>query len=405
MSPRVGRHFLQLPGPSNVPDRILQALARSTIDHRGPEFAAMTKRILDGLGRVFATEHEVFLYPSSASGAWEAALVNTLEPGDRVLLLANGFFAEKWGRVAGEMGFEVETLEGDWRRPPDPGAVEERLRGDAQETIRAVLLVHSETSTGIRADVAAVGEAIRGAGHPALFMVDAVSSLASIEFRHDAWGVDVTVAGSQKGLMLPPGLAFTAASPRAAEAAAASSHPRSYWDWEAMRERNRDGFFPYTPATNLLFGLEEALAMLQEEGLEEVWARHERFARATRRAVRAWGLETVCIVKGAHSATVTSVPVPEGADADAFRAHLLERYDVTLGKGLGRLEGRAFRIGHLGELNAPWLLGALAAVEMGLEDVGIAHEPGGLQAALTSLREAGSGAGVDGSRDEEERSG
>lgn len=388
-----GRHFLQLPGPSNVPDRILQAIGRPTIDHRGPGFGRMTRRILDGLEEVFGTEHEVFVFPSSASGAWEAALANTLEADDRVLLLANGFFAEKWGRVARGLGLEVEGLEGDWRLPPDPVSVEERLAEDPEGQIRAVLLVHSETSTGVRADVAGIRRAIDAADHAALFMVDAVSSLGAMEYRHDAWGVDVTVSGSQKGLMLPPGLGFTAVSPRAADAASGGGQPRSYWDWAAMRERNRDGFFPYTPATNLLFGLDEALEMLREEGMDRVFRRHERFAEATRRAVRAWGLETVCAREGGHSSTVTSVLVPEGSDAEAFRALALERFDLSLGKGLGRLEGRAFRIGHLGDLNEAWLLGALAAVEMGLALAGVPHQAGGVQAAIDHLKETTDGGG------------
>ncbi len=393
MPRRPGRHFLQLPGPSNVPDRILQAIGRPTIDHRGPGFGRMTRRILDGLEEVFGTDHEVFVFPSSASGAWEAALTNTLETDDRILLLANGFFAEKWGRVARGLGLEVEGLEGDWSLPPDPVSVEERLAADPERQIRAVLLVHSETSTGVRADVAGVRRAIDAADHPALFMVDAVSSLGAMEYRHDAWGVDVTVSGSQKGLMLPPGLGFTAVSPRAADAAARGGQPRSYWDWGAMRERNRDGFFPYTPATNLLFGLDEALEMLREEGMERVFRRHQRFAEATRRAVRAWGLETVCAREGAHSSTVTSVLVPEGSDAEAFRALALDRLGISLGKGLGRLEGRAFRIGHLGDLNEPWLLGALAAVEMGLGLAGVPHDAGGVQAAIDHLRDTSDGGG------------
>lgn len=388
-----GRHFLQLPGPSNVPDRILHALARPTIDHRGPAFGRMTARILEGLEEVFGTRDEVFVFPSSASGAWEAALVNPLEAGDRVLLLESGFFAAKWGRVARELGFRVESLEGDWRHPPSATALERRLSADTDHEIRAVLLVHNETSTGVAADVPSFREAIDAAGHPALFMVDAVSSLGSMEYRHDEWGVDVTVAGSQKGLMLPPGLGFTAASARAAEAARASGHDRSYWDWGRMRERNRDGYFPYTPATNLLFGLEEALTMLAEEGREAVVRRHDRYAEATRRAVEAWGLETVCADPANHSSTVTSVLVPEGSDADAFRTLTLERFDVSLGKGLGRLEGRAFRIGHLGGLNEPWLLGALAAVEMGLGLAGVSRTEGGVQAAMAHL--AGTSDGGD----------
>lgn len=389
-----GRHFLQLPGPSNVPDRVLHAMAKPTIDHRGPAFAGMTRRILDRLKEVFGTDHRVFVFPSSASGAWEAALVNALDPGDRVLLLANGFFAEKWGRMGRELGLELEWLTGDWRVPPAPDAVKERLAGDGEGRIRAVLLVHSETSTGVRSDPAAVREAIDEADHPALFMVDAVSSLGAMEYHHDGWGVDVTVAGSQKGLMLPPGLGFTAVGPRAAEAAASGGHGRSYWDWGRMRERNRDGFFPYTPATNLLFGLEEALEMLREEGMEEVYRRHDRFAEATRRAVSGWGLETVCARDDAHSSTVTSVLVPEGSSADVVREVALERFGLTLGTGLGRLEGRAFRIGHLGDLNEPWLLGALGAVEMALSVANVPHQAGGAQAALEYLRdtsEAGGG--------------
>lgn len=380
-----GRHFLQLPGPTNVPDRILRALSRPTIDHRGPEFADLTRELLDGLRRVFRCDGPVFIYPSSASGAWEAALVNTLSPGDRVLAFDHGFFARKWQRVALRLGLEVEFRPGDWRRPVGPDAVASALSAAPYD---AVLIVHNETSTGVRTDVEAVRRAMDAAGSDALLMVDAVSSLAAMEYRHDEWGVDVTVSGSQKGLMLPPGLAFVAAGAKALEAQRSAELSRSYWDWGDMLEYNERGFFPYTPATNLLYGLREALAMLEEEGLDRTFARHRRFAEATRRAVRGWGLETYCVDEAAHSDSGTTVLLPEGSNAEALRRLILERWDMSLGKGLGELEGRVFRIGHLGDLNALTLIGALGGVELGLDAAGIAFERGGVDAALRYLGEA-----------------
>jgi alanine-glyoxylate transaminase/serine-glyoxylate transaminase/serine-pyruvate transaminase len=385
MTYRSGRHFLQLPGPTNTPFRLLQAMARPIIDHRGPEFARMTKRLLEDLQWLFRTEHPVFVYPSSATGAWEAALANTLSPGDRVLGFDRGVFAGKWCQVAERLGLDVHRVPGDWRRPPDPSDLEALLAEDVGQAIRAVLLVHSETSTGVRTDIAAMREAIDRADHPALLMVDAVSSLGCMEFLHDEWGVDVTVCGSQKGLMLPGGLGFTAVSPRSLEASETASIPASYWRWDEMLQFNERGFFPYTSATGLLYGLEEALAMLREEGLDTVFARHDRHARATRRAVGAWGLEMVPETADHASSSLTAVVMPEGHDADGFREVVLDRFDMSLGKGLDQLEGRVFRIGHLGDFNDLMLAGTLAGVEMGLSAAGVPHQAGGVQAALDLL--------------------
>ncbi|MCS6877919.1 MAG: aminotransferase class V-fold PLP-dependent enzyme [Geminicoccaceae bacterium] len=382
---RAGRHFLQIPGPTNVPDRILRAIDRPTIDHRGPEFRRLALAVLDGLKRVFKTRGPVIVYPSSGTGAWEAALVNTLSPGDRVLMVETGHFATMWKEMAGRLGLEVEFVPGDWRSPVDPERIEAVLGEDRARRIKAVCIVHNETSTGVRSDVAAVRRAIDRAGHPALFMVDTISSLASMDYRHDEWGVDVTVGASQKGLMLPPGLGFNAVSEKALAAHRTARMPRSYWDWSAMLEANARGFFPYTPATNLLYGLAEALAMLEEEGLERVFARHDRLAAATRAAVRAWGLEIVARRSESYSSSLTGVFVPDGVDADRVRAVILERFDVALGAGLGKLAGRAFRIGHLGDLNETWLLGTLAAVEAGLEAAGVQPAGSGLDAAKRAL--------------------
>lgn len=384
-SRRAGRHFLQIPGPTNVPDRILRAIDRPTIDHRGPDFERLARSVLDGLRSIFRTSGPVIVYPASGTGAWEAALVNTLSPGDRVLMAETGHFATLWCELARRLGLEVVLLAGDWRTGVDPARIEAALVEDRSRAIRAVCIVHNETSTGVRSDVPAVRRALDRAGHPALLMVDTISSLASMDYRHEEWGVDVTVGGSQKGLMLPPGLSFNALSPRALEAHRSARLPRSYFDWTAMLEANRRGFFPYTPATNLLYGLEEAIAMLHEEGLEQVFARHERLARATRAAVAAWGLEIVARQPAERSASLTGVLVPEGVDADAVRALILGRFDLSLGAGLGRLARRAFRIGHLGDLNELTLMGTLSGVEMGLEAAGVRLAGSGLQAAKRVL--------------------
>ncbi len=385
MSRKGGRHFLQIPGPTNVPDRILRALAAPTIDHRGPEFARLGLEVLEGLKAIFKTEGAVILFPGSGTGAWEAALVNTLSPGDRVLMFETGHFATLWARMAERLGLEVDLVPGDWRSGVDPALVEERLSGDAGHAIKAVAVVHNETSTGVASRIGEVRAAIDRAGHPALLLVDTISSLASIDFRMDEWGVDVTVGCSQKGLMLPPGLGFNAISARARAAAEQARLPRSYWDWGPMLAANAKGFFPYTPATNLIYGLREAIAMLLEEGLEAVFARHARHAEATRRAVRAWGLEVLCRNPAEHSASLTAVAMPEGHDADALRRTILEHFDMSLGTGLGKLQGRVFRIGHLGDFNDLALAGTLAGVEMGLELAGVPHERGGVAAALDYL--------------------
>ena len=381
-----GRHFLQIPGPTNVPDRVLRAMARPVIDHRGPEFPPLALSILERLVEVFATTAPVVLFPSSGTGGWEAALVNILSPGDGVLMFETGHFAAMWCEVGRRLGLEVELLPGDWRSGVDAAAIESRLRADRHRRIRAVAVVHNETSTGVASDIAAVRRALDCAGHPALLLVDAISSLGAMEYRHDEWGVDVTVAGSQKGLMLPPGLGFNAISERARAAMAGARLPRSYWDWQPILSANERGFFPYTPATNLLFGLDEALTMLvEEEGLEAVCARHRRFAEATRRAVAGWGLELVAQNPEEYSPTLTAVLVPTGCDADALRQVILERFDMSLGTGLGKLQGRAFRIGHLGDLNELTLAGTLCGVEMGLGLAQVAHQSGGVMAALDYL--------------------
>jgi alanine-glyoxylate transaminase/serine-glyoxylate transaminase/serine-pyruvate transaminase len=382
---RSGRHFLQIPGPTNVPDRILRAMDRPTIDHRGPAFARLAAGILEDLRPVFRTSGPVVIYPSSGTGAWEAALVNTLSPGDCVLMAETGHFATLWCEMARRLGLEVELLPGDWRHGVDPEQIEARLADDGSRRIKAVCVVHNETSTGVTSRVAAVRKAIDRAGHPALFMVDTISSLASIDYRHDEWGVDVTVGGSQKGLMLPPGLGFNALGEKALAAARNARLPKSYWDWQAMLAANAKGVFPYTPATNLLYGLREALSMLQEQGLEQVFARHARHAEATRRAVRAWGLELLCLDPREYSSSLTAVLVPESLDADALRAAILERYDLSLGNGLGRLAGRVFRIGHLGDFNDLMLAGTLAGVEMGLKRSGFPLAASGVAAALDHL--------------------
>ena len=381
-----GRHFLQIPGPTNVPDRILRALDQPTIDHRGPEFARMTLAILDGLKKVFACDGPVVIYPASGTGAWEAALVNTLSPGDKVLMFETGHFATLWRKMADKLGVAVDFVPGDWRSGVDPAEVESRLAQDRGHAIKAVLVVHNETSTGVTTRIPPIRQAIDRASHPALLMVDTISSLASIDYRHAEWGVDVTVAGSQKGLMLPPGLSFNAMSDKARAASKQARLPRSYWSWDEIIASNAQGYFPYTPATNLLYGLHEAIEMLLEEGLANVFARHDRHAEATRRAVRAGGLERLCRNPAEYSSSLTAIMMPEGHDADAFRREVLARYDLSLGMGLGRLQGRVFRIGHLGFFNDLTLCGTLCGVEMGLAANRVPHQRGGVGAALEYLQ-------------------
>jgi alanine-glyoxylate transaminase/serine-glyoxylate transaminase/serine-pyruvate transaminase len=380
-----GRHFLQIPGPSNVPDRILRAMAAPTTDHRSREFGDLTLRSLENLKTVFKTSEPVLLFPASGTGAWEAALVNTLSPGDRVLAFETGHFATLWKNIAVRLGLEVEWVEGDWRRPVELAAVEAKLVEDKNHDIKAVLVVHSETSTGALSDIAGVRSVLDQADHPALLLVDTISSLASVDYHHDDWEVDVTVCCSQKGLMLPPGLGMNAVSQKALKASASSRLPRSYWDWGPVLKMNKQGFFPYTPPTNLLYGLDEALAMILEEGLEAVFKRHQRLARATRMAVAGWGLEMCCVDSRECTDSLTAVWMPDGHDADEFRKLVLDRFDMSLGTGLGKVKGRLFRIGHLGDMNDLMLAGTLCGVEMGLELASIPHEPGGVAAALSHL--------------------
>lgn len=380
-----GRHFLQIPGPTNVPDRILRAIDRPTIDHRGPEFAAMSLAILTEIRALFKTRFPVVIYPASGTGAWEAALVNTLSPGDEILVPETGQFALLWRQLAERIGLRTRVLETDWRHGADPEGIEATLSADSGHAIKAVCVVHNETSTGVTSNVSAIRRAIDNAGHPAIFIVDTISSLASIDYRMDEWGVDVTVAGSQKGLMLPPGLSFNAISEKALAARENASLTRSYWDWNDMLAANKRGFFPYTPATNLLYGLQESIRMLLEEGLDRVFARHARHAKATRAAVAGWGLEVVCLDPEEHSNSLTAVLVPEGHDADKLRESILARFDMSLGTGLGRLAGKAFRIGHLGHFNDLMLVGTLAGVELGLALSDIPHSSGGVAAGLSAL--------------------
>ena len=385
MPPKRGRHFLQIPGPTNVPDRVLRALSRPTMDHRGPEFAGLAREVLTGVQGIFMTRSPVVIYPGSGTGAWEASLVNTLSPGAKVLMFETGHFATLWKEMATRMGLQVEFVPGDWRHGVDPAVVHAKLADDQRHQIKAVGVVHNETSTGVVSRIADVRRQIDAARHPALLLVDAISSLGSIEYRHDDWGVDVTVGCSQKGLMLPPGLGFNAISDKALAASKSARMPRAYWDWEPMLRDNQAGFFPYTPSTNLLYGLREAIAMLMEEGLTNVFARHERFARATRAAVKAWGLDIVPQNPAEYSGVLTAVMMPEGRDADAFRQIVLERFDMSLGTGLGKLKGTIFRIGHLGDFNDLMLAGTLSGVEMGLALAGVPHKTGGVLAALASL--------------------
>src|SRR5579883_2667181 len=389
MTQHTGRHFLQIPGPTNVPDRVLRAMDRPTIDHRGPEFAALGKSVVAGMKRVFRTEGAVVIFPSSGTGAWEAALVNTLSPGDRVLAFETGHFATLWRGIATRLGLLVDFVPGDWRHGVPPEEVAARLAADNAHAIKAVMVVHNETSTGVASRVAQLRQAIDQAKHPALLLVDTISSLASIDYRHDEWGVDVTVGGSQKGLMLPPGLSFNAISNKAWAANEHARLPRSYWDWRAMGETAQTGVFPYTPATNLLFGLRESLHMLlDEEGLDAVFRRHARHGEATRRAVAGWGLDVLCADPREHSNSLTAVLMPDGHDADRLRGIILEAFDMSLGTGLGRLKGKVFRIGHLGWFNDLMLAGTLAGVEMGLQRAGVPHRAGGVTAALAYLAES-----------------
>ena len=390
MTTRAGRHFLQIPGPTNVPERVLHAIAQATIDHRGPDFAPLAREVLDGARAVFQTLGAVVIYPSSGTGAWEAALVNTLSPGDRVLAFDTGEFARLWADVARRLGLTVDVVEGDWRQGPDPAVVESRLAADREHAIKAVLVVHNETSTGVTSRIPLIRQAIDRASHPALFLVDAVSSLASIDLQHDAWGIDVTITGSQKGLMLPPGLALQAIGARALQAMQSARLPRSYWAWEPMLAANASGYFPYTPSTNLLYGLRESLRMIGEEGLSNVFARHARLGEAARRAVAAWGLELCATRPDEYSNTVTTVMLPEGHDADEVRSIILERFNMSLGTGLGRLKGRAIRLGHLGDFNELMLMGMLSGVEMGLAIAGVPFRRGGVDAAMQFLESASS---------------
>jgi len=385
MAFRSGRHLLQIPGPTNVPERILRAMSRPTIDHRGPEFSRLAREALEGLQRVFQTSGPVVIYPSSGTGAWEAALVNTLSPGDKVLMFDIGHFATLWRSTAVRLGLQVDFVAGDWRHGVDPEVLESKLAEDRAHAFKAVAVVHNESSTGVTCRVAEIRKRMDRVGHPALLLVDTISSLATTDVRHDDWGVDVTVGASQKGLMLPPGLGLNAISQKALTASKSARLARSYWDWEPMIRDNQAGFFPYTPATNLLYGLREALHMLFDEGLENLFARHSRHAEATRLAVRTWGLEVVCLNPAEYSSSITGVMVPEGTDADALRKVILERYDMSLGTGLGRLKGKIFRIGHLGDFNDLMLAGTLSGVEMGLALAGVPFSRGGVAAALDYL--------------------
>ncbi|MDP2621585.1 MAG: aminotransferase class V-fold PLP-dependent enzyme [Hyphomicrobiales bacterium] len=380
-----GRHFLQIPGPTNVPDRILRAMDRPTIDHRGPAFKKLARRVLDGIRSIFKCSGPVFIYPASGTGAWEAALVNTLSAGDKVLMYETGHFATLWKTMAGRLGIDAEFIAGDWRAGADPEAIGARLAEDKAHAIKAVCVVHNETSTGCTTRIDEVRKAIDKANHPALFMVDTISSLASMDYRQDEWGVDVTVGCSQKGMMLPPGLSFNAVSEKAIAAAKTAGLPKSFWAWQEMQAANDKDVFPYTPATNLIYGLAEAIDMLHDEGLDNVFARHARHGEATRRAANAWGLDIQCREPRHYSNSLTAVVMPDGHDADQFRKTVLDNFDMSLGNGLSKLQGRVFRIGHLGDLNDLMLAGSLSGVEMGLELAGVPHRRGGVQAALDYL--------------------
>jgi len=385
MARTAGRHFLQIPGPSNVPDRVLRAIDMPTMDHRGPEFAVLGKKVLADSQKIFKCSGPVIIYPSSGTGAWEAALTNTLSPGDKVLMYESGHFATLWKGIADKLGLVPEFIEGDWRHGADPEAIGARLAEDTDHEIKAVCVVHNETSTGCTSRIGDIRKAIDTANHPALFMVDTISSLASIDYRHDEWGVDVTIGGSQKGLMLPPGLGFNALSDKALQASQHSKLPNAYWSWEDMLSANGNGYFPYTPATNLLYGLSEAADMLFEEGLDNVFARHDRHAEATRIAVNHWGLEVLCAEPSEYSSSLTAIVMPDGHDADMLRQVILDKFDMSLGTGLEKVAGKVFRIGHLGDFNDLTLLGTLAGVEMGLGLAGVPHNKGGVQAAMDFL--------------------
>jgi alanine-glyoxylate transaminase / serine-glyoxylate transaminase / serine-pyruvate transaminase len=387
----VGRHFLQIPGPTALPDRVLRAMDTPLIDHRGPEFAKLAKTCLEGIKTIFKTTKPVITYTATGTGAWEAALVNTLSPGDRVLMVETGQFATLWKNMAEKLGLVPEFIKTDWRIGADPAAVEEHLRKDTNKEIKAVCVLHNETSTGCLSPIPEIRKAIDAAGHPALFLVDTISSLASTDYRHDEWGVDVTIGGAQKGLMLPPGMSFNAIGDKALAASKTSKLTKSFWAWDDMLNMNKIGFFPYTPATLMLHGLAEGIAMLHEEGLDNVFARHDRLAEATRRAVRAWGLDIMCREPRYYSPTVTAVLLPEGHDADAFRNLALENFNISYGASFGRYAGKYFRIGHLGDINDGTLMGALATTEMALTLAGIPHKKGGTQAALDYLISAHAG--------------
>jgi alanine-glyoxylate transaminase / serine-glyoxylate transaminase / serine-pyruvate transaminase len=387
MTVQSGRHFLQIPGPTNVPDSVLRAMGRPTIDHRGPEFAEMAIDVLAGSKRIFQTSGPVIIYPSSGTGAWEAALVNTLSPGDRILMFETGHFATLWKNKAVRLGLDVDFVSGDWRHGVNPEVVSEKLTADTQQQIKSVMVVHNETSTGVTSRIADIRKVIDAANHPALFMVDTISSLGSIDYRHEEWGVDVTVGCSQKGLMLPPGLGFNAISEKAIHALKTATLPRSYWDWQGMFEPNKKGLFPSTPATNLLYGLQEAIRMLELEGLQNVFSRHDRHAEATRCAVRAWGLEVLCADSSEYSSSLTAVMMPDGFSADALRQTILKNFNMSLGNGLGKVADKVFRIGHLGNFNDLMLAGTLSGVEMGLSLAKIPHQKGGITAALDYLEE------------------
>lgn len=380
-----GRHFLQIPGPSNVPDRVLRAMDFPTMDHRGPDFADIGKKALEGMKSIFKTEQDVVIFPSSGTGAWEAALVNTLSAGDRVLMYETGHFATLWQALAKRLGLQPEFIPSDWRSGADPEKIEAYLRADKNHEIKAVCIVHNETSTGSVTQVKEVRDAIDSAGHPALLMVDSISGLASIDFQFDAWGVDVAVSGSQKGLMLPPGLSFNAISAKARAASAKATLPKSYWAWDEMKGPNEKGYFPYTPATNLLYGLNVAIDMLHEEGLDAVFARHARHGEATRQAVRTWGLDILCSDPRHYSNVLTTVVMPTGSSADAFRKTTLDNFDMSLGSGLSKVADRVFRIGHLGHFNDLMLMATLSGVEMGLKLASVPHNRGGAQAAMDYL--------------------
>ena len=384
---RAGRHFLQIPGPTPVPERILAAMSRQILDHRGLEFQKLGQRVLSGIKGIFKTKGDVFIYPASGTGAWEAGLVNTMSPGDKVLMCETGQFAVLWAIMARRLGLDVEVIPTDWRIAADAAVIEKRLREDKSHAIKAVCVVHNETSTGCRTRIDEVRKAMDAAKHPALLMADTISSLACADIRHDEWGIDVTVAGSQKGMMLPPGLSFTAVSAKALAATKTAKLPRSYFSWDDMQASNATGFFPYTPATGILYGLAEAIDMINEEGLENVFARHERLAEATRRAVRAWGLDIQCRDPKYYSPAVTAVIMPEGHNADAYRKIVLDNFNMSLGTGLNKIAGKVFRIGHLGDTNELTIMGALAGVEMGFELAGVPHKKGGVAAAMSYLAE------------------